>query len=295
MMKSRDSFALRLCKHDRKPPDQQRIGFTLIELLVVIALIAILASLLLPALTHAKAAAQFTQCKNNVKQMSMALAMYVNDNSSYPLFETMRRPGDPPRPQTWVAALMSNLSMDAAQHYFVDNRFDNDNKYAKLFVCPSDRAGMITGVLLGLGYGYNLSGMSDVGGSGVESGQLGLGGISVPMTAAQPVLVDRRPQRDSAVVVPAEMIALGDGFAESKGKIYRNLQNQLGFNFHLVAYVAGNDPEKQARGRHNSRANIGFCDGHVEGMRFDKLFGETDDAFQRWNADHRPHRELRMQ
>jgi prepilin-type N-terminal cleavage/methylation domain-containing protein len=62
---------------------QREIGFTLIELLVVIAIIAILAALLLPALSSARERASRVVCMNNNKQLTTALHLYGGDNSDF--------------------------------------------------------------------------------------------------------------------------------------------------------------------------------------------------------------------
>jgi len=59
----------------------RRDGFTLIELLVVIAIIAILAAMLLPALSHAKQSALMTTCMNDKKQLDVAWVMYAGENA----------------------------------------------------------------------------------------------------------------------------------------------------------------------------------------------------------------------
>src|SRR3954452_21043400 len=66
------------------PAEFSRTAFSLVELLVVIGIIAILIALLIPSLSKAREQASRTRCQNNVRQIGVALAVYLNDNGESP-------------------------------------------------------------------------------------------------------------------------------------------------------------------------------------------------------------------
>ena len=92
-------------------------SFTLIELLVVIAIIAILASMLLPALTKARESAKGIQCTANLKQNSLSMQQYMNDNNSIAITCSLY-PAGSPKPWSLILHDMKYLPSKTEQTFY---------------------------------------------------------------------------------------------------------------------------------------------------------------------------------
>jgi prepilin-type processing-associated H-X9-DG protein/prepilin-type N-terminal cleavage/methylation domain-containing protein len=243
-------------------------AFTLIEMLVVIGIIGFLAALLLTASSRSLQRARQIQCINNVRQLGQALHEYLTDKHRYPLFT-----------ERHTDAVMWQSKLQ--QYELSPNNTGGFSGWVQqgLWKCPSaNRPNDAPINTLFLSYGYNWYGL----GSLADTNPLGLGGhlIDASFSSSDGV-------KESEIINPSDMMAIGDGFIGSNGFIGEGgmLWRTTGVTDHLGS-------TKRALVRHQGRANVVFCDGHVESPTLQTLFEDTSDtALVRWNRDHQPHRE----
>ncbi len=251
-------------------PDRET-GFTLIELLVVISIIAILASMLLPALGKAKAKGQQIFCTNNQKQLALAVQMYTDDYDNW--FPPMQA-------QETIPGRRATIESSWRPYLFT---FVGKN--ARVYDCPSEKTDIYSnGNPNRIGKFINGEIMISSG-IGAVNVHWVRGGAQPPF--GRPLGYENNQCRWSKVQSAAQMILFGDGHSDfgpwpnDRWWIWKEIggANNPGFN-----RVLQNDPGAQ---RHNGKSNYAFADGSVRLQDPAKIPCHEEKCF--WSAPIDPH------
>jgi prepilin-type N-terminal cleavage/methylation domain-containing protein/prepilin-type processing-associated H-X9-DG protein len=245
-----------------------RSAFTLIELLVVMAIIAVLAGLLLPALNSAKAKARAAGCMSNLRQLGIALQIYLQDEAAFPLATTGGGLG------SWQRALRPAAE---SENFFCPQKVPVADEYVQIFNFSSFR--------ISPHYGYNYLGAIR---RNPPPRNLGLGGAFVWGDTGGVYV----PTPESRVAAPSRMIAIGD----SDAAILLNLDpGNLPKYADLLHIAFPHDVPLLGRPGvgdwHNGGAHMLFVDGHSEFAKQSAWAKASTEARRLWNSDNLPHEE----